>query len=125
MHNSLWRLLTFNFMRGMAFGLGSGFGWLALIWGLNRWFQSMGWVALVRVASAWFSPVRMASVMGILSASFLIGDALARGWLGSVVEFGGGWRTVFLVAAATLLLIATVAAFTLRARPGTGGPGVL
>ncbi len=105
----------------VAFGLASGFGWLALLWGLNRWFQSMGWVALVRVASAWFPPVRMASVMGILSASFLIGDALARGWLGSVVTWGGGWRTVFLVAAATLLPIATVAAFVLRARPADVG----
>jgi OPA family glycerol-3-phosphate transporter-like MFS transporter len=100
-----------------AFGLASNVAALGLIWALNRWFQSMGWVALVKVASAWFSMGRLASVMGVLSASFLLGDAVARAWLGIVIESGAGWRMLFFVSAGTLLVIAVSTVLQLRASP--------
>jgi OPA family glycerol-3-phosphate transporter-like MFS transporter len=101
----------------VAFGLAGSFAAFAAIWALNRLFQSMGWVALVKVSAAWFPVERLATIMGLLSASFLIGDAIARGFLGLVVEAGAGWRGVFQTAAGTLLVIALIALATLRASP--------
>ncbi|MDA0373704.1 MAG: MFS transporter [Planctomycetota bacterium] len=101
----------------LAFGMASSVLALGLIWAGNRWFQSMGWVALVKIAAAWFSIGRLASVMGILSASFLLGDAVARAWLGVAVEFGAGWRVLFYFSAGTLLCIAVLTLLRLRSDP--------
>lgn len=98
-----------------CFGMASGFAAFALFWGLNRWFQSMGWAALVKVAAAWFPPWRIATVMGLLSGSYLIGDALARGGLS--LALGLGWRGVFFVAAVGLLSIAVLASVVLVDKP--------
>lgn len=105
----------------LAFGMASGVLALALLWAGNRWFQSMGWVALVKVASAWFSIGRLASVMGVLSASFLLGDAVARAWLGVAVELGAGWRSLFYFSAGTLLCIGVSTALRLRGDPAEVG----
>ncbi|MFD1160579.1 DUF5665 domain-containing protein [Roseovarius aestuarii] len=47
MHNSLWRLLTFNFMRGLAFGLGSVMGATVLLSILGYWLAQFEWLPLV------------------------------------------------------------------------------
>lgn len=91
------------------------------IWAANRFFQSMGWVALVKVSSRWY-PVRVhATMLGILSMSFLAGDALVRFYLGTLIENGIGWRGVFFVAAATLTAIAMASVFFLKSSPGDVG----
>ena len=47
MHNSLWRLLTFNFMRGLAFGLGSVLGATVLLSIVVYWLAQFEWVPLI------------------------------------------------------------------------------
>lgn len=47
MHNSLWRLLTFNFMRGLAFGLGSVMGATVLLSIVVYWLAQFEWVPLI------------------------------------------------------------------------------
>jgi sugar phosphate permease len=112
----------------VAFGLSAAFPLFLGIWGANRFFQSMGWPALVKTASRWYPAGRQASVMGFLSLSFLFGDALIRLYLGGIVAIGqhyagtgwerlADWRAVFLIAAATLGVIALVTALVLRASP--------
>jgi OPA family glycerol-3-phosphate transporter-like MFS transporter len=107
----------------LSAGLVAGFGFaggavaLLVIWGANRFVQSMGWVGLVKITGRWFTPARLATVMGVLSLSYLFGDALARFYLGAVVKAGIGWRELFLVAAGTLALIALVSFFTLKNSP--------
>jgi OPA family glycerol-3-phosphate transporter-like MFS transporter len=96
-------------------------GTLAVIWALNRFVQSMGWGGLVGIVSRWYPAGRYPSVMGVLSMSYLLGDTLARLYLGVVIELGTGWRGVFLVAAATLGLIALAGSFTVFDRPGDKG----
>ena len=113
------------FLLGMALSaaLVVGFGFVGgavamlVIWGANRFVQSMGWMGLVKVTGRWFAPARLATVMGVLSLSYLFGDALARFYLGAVVMAGVGWRELFLVAAGTLSLIALVSYVTLRSSP--------
>jgi MFS transporter, OPA family, glycerol-3-phosphate transporter len=111
-----------------AFGLSAVFPLFLGIWGANRFFQSMGWPALVKTASRWFPTGSQATVMGVLSLSFLFGDALIRLYLGGIVAIGqkyegtplgrlADWRAVFLIAAATLGVIAVVTAAVLRASP--------
>src|SRR5580704_5077765 len=112
----------------IAFGLSSIFTLLVLIWGVSRFFQSMGWPALVKTASRWYPLNGQATVMGILSLSFLFGDALIRLYLGGVVWLGehsphtalahlNDWRAVFLIAAGTLAVIAVLTAAVLRDSP--------
>jgi MFS transporter, OPA family, glycerol-3-phosphate transporter len=111
-----------------AFGAASALPMFIVIWGANRFFQSMGWNALVKTASRWYPAQRQATIMGFLSLSFLFGDAIDRGYLGSLVALGQGspgtslevlaqWRSVFFIAAGTLIAIALILAFVLRSSP--------
>src|ERR1700722_15977362 len=72
-----------NFLGGMLgsilftllFMLGGGFPIFTLAWLGNRLVQSLGWAGLVKVTSRWFSYSPHGSVMGVLSLSYLFGDA--------------------------------------------------
>jgi OPA family glycerol-3-phosphate transporter-like MFS transporter len=98
---------------------------LFVVWGANRFVQSMGWGGLVQIAAHWFTASRMATVMGVLCMSYLLGDAVARFYLGALIKCGAGWRAVFFASAATLGAIGCVSLFTLKSRPrvlGLPGP---
>jgi OPA family glycerol-3-phosphate transporter-like MFS transporter len=117
------------FLLGMAasalctvlFGLAGGLTAFALAWAANRFVQSMGWGGLVQVAARWFPAAVQATVMGVLSMSYLLGDAAGRWYLGWFVRQGVGWRGIFFLAAATLAAIALASLFTLKGRPGDVG----
>jgi OPA family glycerol-3-phosphate transporter-like MFS transporter len=101
----------------LIFGLASGLVVLVAVWGINRYFQSMGWAGMVKLSSRWF-PVRVqARVMGVLSLSYLVGDAFARLYLGVFLKAGLGWRGLFLVAGGTLGVLATCTAILLKSSP--------
>lgn len=115
-----------------AFGMADTLPWFLVVWGANRFFQSMGWNALVKMASRWYPAHRQATIMGFLSLSFLFGDAIDRGYLGSLVTLGqhstgtslkalANWRSVFLIAAGTLAVIGLVLTFLHRSSPGELG----
>lgn len=95
-----------------------GFGLFALVWSASQFCQSAGWGALVQVVARRFEPVAHATVMGLLSMSFLLGNAAALFYLGGLrVGFGLGWRELFFAAAATLLVIALATAVSLGREP--------
>ncbi|MBU2981310.1 hypothetical protein KO498_05735 [Lentibacter algarum] len=50
LHNSLWRLLGFNFMRGLFFGLGSVLGATLLVSMLVYW---VGQIEFIPVIGEW------------------------------------------------------------------------
>lgn len=105
----------------VAFGLSAGLTGFLVTWVANRFVQSMGWGALVGIAGRWY-PVRIyASVMGVLSLSYLIGDGLARLYLGQIMDMGVGWRGLFFASAGTLLVIALVGTRTVYDRPSDLG----
>jgi sugar phosphate permease len=107
-----------NFLAGMTgaifftvlFAFGGGFPIFTLAWMGNRLFQSSGWVGLVKVSSRWFSYSIYGTVMGVLSLSYLFGDAAARETMSLLLGAGMGWRGIFFTGAGllTLLLIANV-----------------
>jgi OPA family glycerol-3-phosphate transporter-like MFS transporter len=79
-----------------------------LAWLGNRLTQSLSWAGLIKVASKWFDFSSYGTVIGILSLSFLVGDAVARQLMGMLIQHGFGWRALFYfaagVAAACLLI---------------------
>jgi OPA family glycerol-3-phosphate transporter-like MFS transporter len=70
-----------------------------LAWIGNRLTQSLSWAGLIKVSSKWFDFTSYGMIIGILSISYLVGDAAARQWMGMLIGAGYGWRTLFLFAA--------------------------
>ena len=62
--------------------------------------QSIAWAGLIKVSSKWFDYTSYGSVIGVLSISYLVGDAAARQWMGMLIQHGFGWRALFYFAAA-------------------------
>jgi OPA family glycerol-3-phosphate transporter-like MFS transporter len=81
-----------------------------LAWVGNRLTQSIGWAGLIKVSSRWFRYSSYGTVAGILSLSFLVGDAAARASMGVLIDWGYSWRLLFLFAAAVagLMLVANL-----------------
>lgn len=98
----------------MLFTLGGGLPMFTLAWIGNRLVQSVGWAGLVKVCSEWFSYRSYGTVVGILSLSFLIGDAVARESMGLLIAKGYGWRALFYLAAIVSGFVLTVNLLLLR-----------
>jgi OPA family glycerol-3-phosphate transporter-like MFS transporter len=77
----------------------------ALAWVGNRLIQSAAWAGLVKITSRWFSFATYGTVMGVMSLSFLFGDAIGRDFMGVLIAHGLGWRSVFVVAAFSLFAL--------------------
>lgn len=111
-----------SFLGGMAgaivftvlFTAGGGLPLFTLAWIGNRLTQSIGWAGLVKVCSKWFNYTSYGRVAGILSLSFLIGDAAARQSMGLLIARGHGWRFLFYFAAGVCGCIFLANLFLLR-----------
>ncbi|WP_165228589.1 phosphonate degradation HD-domain oxygenase [Aquisphaera insulae] len=91
------------------------------LWVGNRLTQSFGWAGALKVVSRWFGPARYASAMGVVSLSFLFGDAAARLVMGRLIHLGLGWRAIFLAAAGLLASLFVLNAIALRESPADLG----
>jgi sugar phosphate permease len=87
------------------FALGGGFPVFTLAWALNRLLQSTGWPGAVKLTSRWFSFSSYGAAMGVVSLSYLFGDAASRSFMGWLIAHGAGWRGVFFAAAGVMLII--------------------
>jgi len=114
-----------NFLAGMAgsvlctvmFALGGSLPVFTIAWMGNRLVQSMGWVGMVKISSRWFSYSTYGTVMGVISLSYLFGDAASRWFMGWLLHHGLGWRQVFFVAAGVLFAIFLLNALLLKETP--------
>jgi OPA family glycerol-3-phosphate transporter-like MFS transporter len=80
----------------------------SLAWFGNRLTQSVAWAGLLKVSGKWFDFSSYGTIIGMLSISYLVGDAVARGVMGLLIQHGVGWRTLFYLAAgiaAAMLLL--------------------
>jgi len=84
----------------LMFALAGTLPVFTMAWLGNRLTQSIGWAGLIKVSSRWFDFTAYGTIVGILSISYLIGDALARQWMGLLIRQGYGWRALFYLAAA-------------------------
>ena len=94
----------------VLFTLGGALPVFTIAWLGNRLTQSIGWAGLIKVSSKWFDFTSHGTIVGILSISYLIGDAAARQCMGAMIHHGYGWRALFYLAAAVagFFLIANV-----------------
>jgi sugar phosphate permease len=114
-----------NFLGGMTgavvftalFALGGGFPVFTIAWVGNRFVQASGWPGLVKIAGRWFDYRWHGTAMAILSLSYLFGDAAARAYMGVLLDFGLGWRGIFLVTALNLAGMLAVCAIFLKESP--------
>jgi OPA family glycerol-3-phosphate transporter-like MFS transporter len=83
----------------IIFASGATLPVFTLAWVGNRLTQSLGWAGLIKVSSKWFNYSSYGSIIGILSISYLVGDALARQQMSMLIARGYGWRTLFVFAA--------------------------
>ncbi len=122
-----------NFLAGMSgsvlftilFMLGGGLPLFTLAWIGNRAVQSLGWVGMVKITSRWFSFSTYGTVMGILSLSYLFGDAVSRAIMSLLLAHGSGWRGLFAAGAGILFALLIANAIFLRETPeelGLGSP---
>jgi OPA family glycerol-3-phosphate transporter-like MFS transporter len=84
----------------LLFASGVGLPLFTMAWIGNRLTQSLSWAGLVKVSSQWFDFSSYGSIIGLLSISYLVGDAAAREWMGVLILRGYGWRSLFVLAAA-------------------------
>jgi sugar phosphate permease len=84
----------------VLFALGGTLPVFTMAWLGNRLTQSIGWAGLIKVSSRWFDFTSHGTIVGILSVSYLVGDAAARQWMGLLIQQGYGWRALFYLAAA-------------------------
>jgi sugar phosphate permease len=107
----------------LIFTLGGTLPIFTAAWVGNRLVQSMGWAGLVKVCSKWFSYTSYGTIIGILSLSFLIGDAVARQSMGALIQAGFGWQSLFYFAAAVAALVLLANYFLLsESRSSLGFP---
>jgi OPA family glycerol-3-phosphate transporter-like MFS transporter len=118
-----------NFLGGMIgsvaftllFSLAGGLPLFTLAWIGNRFVQSLGWAGMVKVSSRWFSYHSYGTVMGVISLSYLFGDAASRAFMAWLIADGLGWRGIFMVAGGTLFLLFLVNLILLKETPGAVG----
>lgn len=89
----------------LMFATGSFLPVFTIAWIGNRLTQSIAWAGLIKISSKWFNFSSYGIIIGILSVSYLVGDALARQWMGVLIGHGAGWRAVFYLAAGASLLM--------------------
>ncbi|MFC1898343.1 MFS transporter [Candidatus Cloacimonadota bacterium] len=90
----------------IIFGLTAGaIVLMAVIWGLNGYFQSMGWGPTVKAKANWFPKKIRGKISGRLGTSYIIGGALSWFLAGTIVKYLN-WRFTFFIPAAICIILA-------------------
>lgn len=109
--------MLLSVMCTLAFAGGRGFALWAPVWVSNRFVQSFGWPGMMRIMTRWYSPAVYGSAVGVVSLSYLFGDAGARWFFGWLFGMGVSWREVFLWSAAVLGGLLALNVLFLRSSP--------
>ena len=120
-----------NFLIGLGgatvftvlFAAGATLPLFTMAWIGNRLTQSIAWAGLIKVSSKWFDYSSHGTIIGILSISYLIGDAIARQFMGLLIMQGFGWRALFYFAAAVAGVLFVANALFLRESRVLAGHG--
>lgn len=92
----------------MLFAVAGGVPLFTLAWFGNRAVQSLCWTGMVKITGRWFSYSAYGTAMGVISLSYLFGDAAARWFMALLLEAGLSWREVFWASAGVLALLLVV-----------------
>ena len=100
----------------VLFGFATSLYFMIFLWACNGYVQALGWPPTMRVAANWFDTARHGRAIGLIGTGYQLGGALTffiSGWVASVI----GWRGVFFVPSALLVLSAVHMWFFLEERP--------
>jgi sugar phosphate permease len=87
----------------IVFSFSTAFIFMAIVWGLNGYFQAMGWSPQVKTMANWFTVAQRGKWMGLMGSCYQVGNAYT--WLFvSFLAANWGWRTVFWVPAIVFLI---------------------
>ena len=78
---------------------------LALVWGLNGYFQSMGWSPSTKTIANWFPIKTRGKITGLFGSCYQWGNAASWALAGLVVG-AFGWRYAFWIPAIVLIVVA-------------------
>ena len=78
----------------ILFGLSSTILTMAILWGINGYFQSMGWPPCVKVISNWFPHEKRGAISGLFGTSYHFGNVISLFLAGSLLLYFK-WRAVF------------------------------
>ena len=98
----------------LMFAAGSTVTLFTVAWLGNRLTQSIAWAGLIKVSSKWFDYSSYGMIIGILSISYLVGDAAARESMGILIGRGFAWPWLFCYAGAVAAAFFVVNFFWLR-----------
>jgi OPA family glycerol-3-phosphate transporter-like MFS transporter len=101
----------------ILFGASATLPFFTFAWTGNRLVQSTGWAGMVKITSRWFSYSSYGRVMGVISLSYLFGDAASRELMSLLIGAGLGWRGVFYAAAGILGALLLINLLFLRETP--------
>jgi OPA family glycerol-3-phosphate transporter-like MFS transporter len=86
----------------ILFAAGGSLPLFSLAWAGNRAVQSLCWTGMVKITGKWFSFSSYGTAMGVISLSYLFGDAAARWFMGLLLARGFDWHQVFWTAGGVL-----------------------
>ncbi|MDP8203426.1 MAG: MFS transporter [Candidatus Tenebribacter mawsonii] len=104
------RIITFGLISSAILNIIFGFAagsliFMAVIWGLNGYFQSMGWGPTVKTKANWFPKNIRGKISGKLGTSYIIGGAFSWFLAGTIAKYFN-WRFTFFIPAAICIIIA-------------------
>lgn len=76
------------------FGLSNTVLVMAILWGMNGYFQSMGWPSCVKIISNWFPHEKRGTISGLFGTSYHLGNVISL-FLAGVLLLYFKWRAVF------------------------------
>ena len=78
---------------------------MALVWGLNGYFQSMGWSPATKTIANWFPLKMRGKITGLFGSCYQFGNAASWALSGLVVGMFG-WRFAFVIPAIVFIIVA-------------------
>lgn len=108
--------LTASGIINLLFAHQDRYGWFAVLWAANGYFQAFGWTSVVRLAANWFPPRLREAASGILGTSYVLGSGLSwllAGWLTETF----GWRYAFWSPAWVCFFVAALVLVYVRDHP--------
>jgi len=118
------KMLTVGFglavLASLLFPLCPTFGWMAAVWMVAGWSQSMGWGPVIKTLSRWF-PTRMRGrIGGLLGTSYILGGGAASILTGYIVA-RWGWRSGFWIPAIVVGVVTLHWYLRLKEKPEDAG----
>lgn len=107
----------------MLFAQAFPFAVMAIIWGVNGYFQSTGWGPIVKTASRWMDKSHRSTTATILGTSFVFGSSASLFLSGYLIEKYNQWELLFRAPSVILFAMAVIWVAFLRNDPTSAGLG--